>query len=112
MSVMAENDFETMCRDIIAAVRSIEVTETDAWNDLSALASRPYVDSIEVFEDEIQIRGLEFAGPLLWYVTLAYGPKDDEVVTSESFPGKFEGRIEDGVPTIHLMTMDTSSFYE
>jgi hypothetical protein len=108
---MAESESETI-RSIVATVRDMEVTETDAWDVLSALASVTEVDAMEIFEDEIQIDGEKFSGPLLWYVTLIYGPPNDQVVSSESFPGKFEGHIENGVPSVDSMTMDTSSFYE
>jgi hypothetical protein len=108
---MEQNDGANLREKIVSAVRAKEPTETEAWQDLSVLASAPRVDAIETFEDEIQIEGTAFSGALLWYVTLTYGPPDDEVVSSESFPGKFEGHMTDGLPSIDRMTIDTSSFY-
>ena len=106
-----EQDVADLRKKIVATVRKVEWADTEAWNDLSLLAPAPRVDAVETFEDEIQIDGIKFSGALLWYVTLTYGPPDDQVVSSESFPGKFEGHIHDDGPSIDRMTIDTASFY-
>ncbi len=106
-----EHNYTQLRREIVAAVRKIEVSDTEAWRDLSLLASDVRVNDIEMFEEEIRIDGDRFSGALLWYVTLIYGSSDDQVVSSESFHGKFEGKFVDNTPIVDRMTVDTSSFY-
>lgn len=99
---------------IVAAVKAVELTETEAWQDLSVLSSNTYVDTLETFDNEVRIEGDRFEGPLTWYVTLHYGQhaSDDELVISDSFPGSFEGRLDKGVPVIERMLADVSSFFK
>jgi hypothetical protein len=99
---------------IMAAVKEKELTETEAWQDLSALSSNTYVDTIETFDDEVRIDGERFEGPLTWHVTLHYGERDSEpeLVISDSFPGSFRGRLLAGVPIVEHMLAEVSSFYE
>ncbi len=108
------DQLKTLRENIIAAVKATELTETDAWQALSALSSNTYVDTIETFDDEVRIDGDRFEGPLTWHVTLYYGQhaSEDELIISDSFPGSFEGRLEDGVPLIERMLAEVSSFYE
>jgi hypothetical protein len=94
------------------AVRSSDVTDFEAWSNLSSISTNTIIDSIEVFDNEIIVRGNRFTGPLLWHVTLQYGNGADEFTSSDSFPGTFEGSIEDGLATVTKLTADTSSFYE
>lgn len=98
----------------MAAVKATELTETEAWQDLSVLSSNTYVDTLETFDDEVRIDGDRFEGPLTWHVTLRYGQhaSEDELVISDSFPGSFEGRLENGVPVIERMLAEVSSFYK
>ena len=99
---------------IIAAVKATELTETEAWQDLSALSSNTYVDTIETFDEEVRIDRDRFEGPLTWHVTLHYGQQasEDELIISDSFPGSFEGHLEDDVPVIERMVAEVSSFYK
>jgi hypothetical protein len=97
---------------IALAVRKIDVTETDAWKDLSLLAKKVTVDALELFEEEIQLKNSDFSGALVWYVTLEYGPDEDPISTTESFPGKFEGHLDNEQPHIDSMVADTSSLSE
>ncbi|WP_299819158.1 hypothetical protein [uncultured Roseibium sp.] len=108
------DQLKTLRENIIAAVKTKELTETEAWQDLSALSSNTYVDTIETFDDEVRIDGDRFEGPLIWHVTLHYGPhaSEDELIISDSFPGSFEGHLKDGVPLIEHMLAEVSSFYE
>ena len=108
---MEQNGVGDIRQKIVSAVRGIDPANTEAWKDLSLLESTPRVDAVETFEKEVQIDGAKFSGALLWHVTLTYGSLDDQIVSSESFPGKFEGHIIEGVPSIDRMTIDTSSFY-
>lgn len=105
---------EALRRSITEAVKAKEVMDTEAWTNLSLLSSDTQIDTVETFIDEIRIDGERFVGPLLWYVKLNYGQANDDdfLALSESFPGSFEGRIEDGQAVIDHMTADTSSFYE
>lgn len=109
---MEGSQLDHMRRRIAENLREFDITQTDAWIALSSLASSLEINSIEIFEDEIQVSGADFSGPILWYVTLSYGNVEDPLISSESFPGKFEGYIDDGKPIIASMTADTSSFYE
>ncbi len=95
-------------------MKATELRETEAWQDLSALSSNTYVDTIETFDDEVRIDGDRFEGPLIWHVTLHYGQhaSEDELVISDSFPGSFEGQLEDEVPVIERIMAEVSSFYE
>lgn len=108
------DQLKALRENIITAVKATELTKTEAWQDLSALSSNTYVDTIETFDDEVRIDGDRFEGPLTWHVTLHYGQQvsEDELVISDSFPGTFEGRLEDGVPVIERMLAEVSSFYE
>lgn len=100
--------------NIVAAVKATELTETEAWQDLAALSSNTRVDTIETFDEEVRIDGDRFEGPLTWHVTLHYGTHAsvDELIISDSFPGSFQGRLEEGVPVIERMLAEVSSFYE
>ncbi len=108
------NQMKTLQEKIVAAVKATELTETEAWDDLSALSSVTRIDTVETFDSEIRFNGDTFKGPLTWYVTLHYGQQgtQDELVVSDSFPGSFQGRLENGVPVIEHMLADVSSFYE
>lgn len=99
---------------IVEAVHAKEMTETEAWQDLNALSTNTMVDTVETFNDEIRIEDNMFSGPLLWYVILRYGndEESDQLVSSESFPGSFEGHVANGTPIIDRMVVDVSSFYE
>lgn len=99
---------------IVAAVKATDLEQTEAWQDLSALSSSTHVDTFETFDDEVRINGQRFEGPLTWHVTLQYGQhaSEDELIISDSFPGRFEGRLENGVPVIERMLAEVSSFYE
>ncbi|WNJ90922.1 hypothetical protein [Bosea sp. 685] len=100
-------------RQIAEAVQAQEVTDTEAWSALDALSGNTVVDTVETFLEEIRIDGDAFSGPLTWYVLLRYGQGNvDQLNTSESFPGGFEGHFEDGRPVIDRMSVDVSSFYE
>lgn len=105
---------KSLRESILAAVKAHELTETEAWQDLSALSSNTHVDTLETFDDEVRIDGDRFEGPLTWHVTLHYGQhdSDDELIASDSFPGSFEGRVDEGVPVIERMLAKVSSFYE
>jgi hypothetical protein len=107
-------DIQHLQRRIVEAVQAQETTETNAWSDLDALSSSTVVDTVETFPEEIRIEGTTFSGPLTWYVVLRYGQDGDadQLTTSESFPGSFEGHLENGVPIIDTMNVDVSSFYQ
>jgi Predicted pPIWI-associating nuclease len=98
----------TKVRDIAAAVRGIELSQTAAWSDLDMLSSNTHIEAIEVFEDEIRADGARFVGPINVHVTLQY-PED--VTLSETFPGRFEATWKDNQPSIDKLEVDTSSFY-
>jgi hypothetical protein len=100
-------------QQIIEAIKARDLTDTEAWNDLSALSTDTQLDTIETFDDEIRIEDGNFSGPLTWYVSLRYGQEgtDNLLVMSESFPGSFEGHLEDGRPVIDRMFAAVSSFY-
>lgn len=109
---MLEAQPDAIRRGIAKALREAEMERTEAWDHLTALASSVAIDSIEIFEGEIQIEGKYFSGPILWYVTLRYGSANDELTVSESLPGKFDGTLEGGKPIIRSITADTSSLFE
>ncbi|WP_024879206.1 hypothetical protein [Methylosinus sp. LW3] len=108
------DQLKALRESIVAAVKATELTETEAWQDLSALSSNTYVDTIETFDDEVRIDGDRFEGPLTWHVTLHYGQvaSEDELIISDSFPGSFQGRLEEGVPVIERMLAEVSSFFK
>lgn len=99
---------------IAEAVQAKDTTETEAWSDLDGLSSNTAVDTVETFPEEIRTEGNTFSGPLTWYVLLRYGHEGDgdQLTTSESFPGSFEGHWEGEVAVIDRMSVDVSSFYE
>jgi hypothetical protein len=94
-------------RAVAEAVRGTELVGTEAWGDLDILSSNTHVEAIEVFEDEIRFDGSRIEGPINVHVTLQY-PED--VVLSETFPGRFEASWEKGKPSINRILVDTSSF--
>jgi Predicted pPIWI-associating nuclease len=111
--VMKMEDRDLERRHLVAeAVRSHDLTRTEAWDSLLQLSSRANVESVETFEDEILLEGDAFTGALLWHVTLQFDDKGRLIDTSESFPGKFEGRFVDGTPSIKRMSVDTFSIFE
>lgn len=95
-------------RQIVEAVRDVELTETAAWSDLDVLSSRTVIEAIEVFEDEIRTTGDNFEGPINVHVTLQY---PENITMSETFPGRFEGRWKSDKAVIENVSVDTSSFY-
>lgn len=92
---------------IINAVKDVDLTDTEAWNDLDILSSNTRIEAIEVFGEEIKKNGKRIAGPINVYVTLNY---PENTTLSERFPGRFEGEWSDGKPEIHRITVNTSSF--
>ena len=104
----------SLAREIAAAVSSVELTTTSAWQELDALSHHTQVEGVETFEDEIayDAKHKRFRGHLNVYVTLNYGSGPDKDHISEGFPGTFEGQIKDGKPEIEKVEIDTSSFYE
>ncbi|OCX29104.1 hypothetical protein QU42_19395 [Bradyrhizobium sp. UASWS1016] len=94
-------------RSLAEAVRATELAGTEAWDDLDILSSNTHVEAIEVFEDEIRFDGNRIEGPINVHVTLQYS---EDVVLSESFPGRFEASWENGKPSIKRIVVDTSSF--
>jgi|ERR1700722_8695517 hypothetical protein len=96
-------------RAIAAAVRTVELSTTEAWSDLDMLSSNTHIEAIEVFEDEIRQAGDgKFEGPINIHVTLQY---PENVTISETFPGRFEGDWKSDCPSIEKVAVDTSSFY-
>lgn len=108
-----EDEDQNRRRHIVEAVQAQDPTETEAWSDLDALSTQTVVDTVETFIEEIRIDGNTFSGPLLWYVVLHYGSAgEDQLVNSESFPGRFEGHLDNDTPVIDRMLVDVSSFYQ
>lgn len=105
---MPKSELITKAREIADAVRNVELTEMDAWNDLDALSSNTRIEAVEVFEDEIRFSGEAFQGPINVHVTLRY---PENVTFTETFPGRFEGKWREGRPLIDKVAVDTSSFY-
>ena len=99
-------------RLIAEAIRGCDLTQTDGWAALLKLSPQANIESVETFEDEIQLKDEVFAGALLWHVTLQFGDNGQPIVTSESLPGRFEGRFVDGAPKIERMIVDTTSVFE
>ena len=93
---------------IAEAVRNVELSTTEAWSDLDVLSSHTQVEAIEVFEDEIRQSGNRFQGPINLHVVLQY---PDDVMFSETFPGRFEGEWKEDEPLIYRIAVNTSSFY-
>ena len=105
------NSIRGLNKSIADALRSIEITDTEAWGDLDSLSNRTIVETIEVFEDEIKIHGDAFKGLFNVHCKLNYGNGDDAFTLSETFPGRFEGHISDGqTVNIESVTVDTSGF--
>jgi hypothetical protein len=93
---------------IADAVRDVELSTTEAWDNLDVLSSHTLVEAVEVFEDEIRQTGGRFEGPINVHVVLQYS---ENVTLSETFPGRFEGEWKKDQPLIDRITVDTSSFY-
>ncbi|AWN42504.1 hypothetical protein [Methylobacterium durans] len=104
-------DAAAVLRAVAAAVRDIDVSETEAWDDLDALSSNTHVDAVEVFADEIKLRADGFEGLVNVHCTLNYGNDKDGLTLSETFPGRFEGTLSPEGPIIRRLTVDTSGFY-
>ena len=111
---MTKRATDTIIRQKLAAeaARAKEVSETQAWNDLSILSANTVVETLEIFEDEVVFDGNRFRGPLIWHVTLHYGNGEDAFASSESFPGTFQGEVRGKNAVITEMTAETSSFYQ
>ena len=97
-------------RAVAATARDIEVSETEAWDDLDALSSNTHVDDIEVFTDEIKLRADIVEVPVNVHCTLTYGNDKDGLTLSEAFPGRSEGTLSPDCPFLRRMTVDTSGF--
>jgi hypothetical protein len=104
-------DAAALIRAVAAAVRDIEVSETEAWDHLNALSSNTHVDAVEVFVDEIKVRADSFEGPINVHCTLQYANDKDGLTLSETFPGRFEGTLSPEGPVVRRLTVDTSGFY-
>lgn len=99
-------------RNIAEAVRRYDIKQTEGWASLLQLSPQANVESVETFEDEIQLKGDTFAGAVLWHVTLQFGDQGGAIVTSESLPGRFEGHVIAGIPEIDRMVVDTSAVFQ
>lgn len=99
-------------RLIAEAVRGCDLTQTEGWAALLQLSPQANVESVETFEDEIQLKDDTFAGALLWHVTLQFDDEGRSIVTSESLPGRFEGHFVGGAPEIERMVVDTFAVFE
>jgi hypothetical protein len=99
-------------RQIVEAVRGYDLTQVENWATLRRLSDLACVDSIEIFEDEIQFQDNIFAGGLLWHITLRFINKDRSIDISESLPGRFEGRMVASMPYIERLSVDITSILE
>ena len=114
MVALRKPALETVVRQIVEIVQSSNLVESDAWSDLEALSSNTSVDAVEVDPAGVILQADgSFEGSANVYVSLDYGPKADGVHTTESFIGRFRGRVPNGQPpTIEAFSVDTSPFYE
>src|SRR5271170_2564316 len=94
------NQINERQRRVAKALRALDFADTEAKEALSRLASSINLESMELFEDEIQVTGATFRGPALWHVQLLFNNPDGDMTVSESFPGSFEGRFEDEKPVV------------
>ncbi len=100
---------------VLSAMSSYDLTSSSAWNELDVLATRVSIDDVEVDPAGILFDDAgEFRGSVNIYVVLRYGPDgDDGLETTESFRGRFHGRVsDDGIAEIADVTVDTSPFFE
>lgn len=95
-------------------IAGLDLTEYPAtWSDLDLLSKQTRQDAIEVDPNDVKVSGDDFSGMMNVYVVLQYGRGSDGFTTSEGFPGKFEGHIDDDRNVvIDSITVDTRSFYE
>lgn len=100
-----------LIKAIVEAVRATEVTETEAWHDLDVLSSQTVIDGIEVFDRQIKFKDDGFEGPINVHCTLNYDSGEEGFALSETFPGRFEGRLERDGPVLTRLSVDTSGFY-
>ena len=96
---------------IMDAMSNVELTQYEAWNDLGELSSDTTVDGINIDPAGIVVTGDRFVGLAAIYVALKYDAAD-ELETSDSFEGQFEGHFEGTRPVIDKVTVDTSPFFE
>ena len=100
---------------IAEAAEKLEISDTNAWSNLDALATHVIVEGIDVDPESIvfEEKGKTFKGALNVYLTLQYGSNDDDGFSNgTSFWGLFKGHFEGNKPKIDDVSVDTSSFYQ
>jgi hypothetical protein len=98
---------------IMDAISNAELTQYEAWRDLTELSSHTTVDGINVDPAGIEVSGDKFSGLAAIFVALKFdSDADGGFETSDTFEGQFEGHFEGTRPVIDKVTVDTSPFYE
>lgn len=100
--------------EIVDKAEQLDIAAMPAWSDLDALATRVFVEQIDVIPESVIIDDGQqsFKGGMNIFLNLQYGPETDEGFSNAtSFWGTFEGHFNGDVPVIDSVVVDTSPFY-
>ena len=101
--------------EIVRAVENVEISSTDAWSSLDALATHVIVEGVDVDPESIIFEKdrTHFKGALNIYLTLEYGSNNEDGFSNgTSFWGTFEGHFEGNAAKIDRVSVNTESFYQ
>jgi hypothetical protein len=99
---------------IMDAISSLELSETEAWNDLACLSKHTVVEDVQAVPEGIFNSGNdEFTAVATVYAALNDSDRNGNVSLVSSFPALVEGHFDrDGKAVIDRVGVDTSAFYE
>lgn len=100
-------------KQIAQTLREYDLAHSEAGQLLLSLSPETKIEILEVLEDEISLEADGFSGPVVWHVTLTFPePGSPPFVSSETLPGVFRGRFENGAPVIVSLDVELGSLSE
>jgi hypothetical protein len=102
---------------VMNAVSGFVLSESPEWSDLDILSKRTELEGIDAVPEGIFEEDSKFSALGTVYVSLNYGDKDEETITSsDAFPAHIEGHFEGTGKKVRAIidsfNVDTSSFLE
>jgi hypothetical protein len=99
--------------DRVNGLTEDDLDELDAWDELRDLSSRTELEAVDTGPDNIVLDNQgNFEATADIYVTLNYGPSNEEESMSDGYLATIRGRIEGEDIRIDAINVDVSPFYE
>jgi len=99
---------------VMSAVNSVDLTKTEAWQELDKLSARTRVDAMDAVPGGIfEVGDNGFAAVATVYVELGYGGRKDGFSARDSFPATVHGHFDrNGAAIVDTVSVNTASFYK